>query len=177
VRDGTFRQDLYYRLNVVSVALPALRARSDDLPLLIERFLAAAAGRLKRPLRPLAAPAYRALLAHDWPGNVRELEHAIEQAVALASGDEIGVDDLPAAVRGGDAGTGEDSSLQASFKDAKQRVIERFERGYITQALTRHQGNVSKAAEDMGMYRQHLQVKLAEYGIDAEVFRGRRGGR
>ncbi len=177
VRDGTFRQDLYYRLNVVSVALPALRVRSDDLPLLIERFLAAAAERLKRPQRPLSAPAYRALLAYDWPGNVRELEHAIEQAVALASGDEIEVDDLPAAVRGGDAGTGEASSLQASFKDAKQRVIERFERGYITQALTRHQGNVSKAAEDMGMYRQHLQVKLAEYGIDAEVFRGQRGGR
>jgi DNA-binding NtrC family response regulator len=177
VRDGSFRQDLYYRLNVVSVALPALRERSDDLPLLIERFLAAAAARLKRSPRALAPAAYRALLEHDWPGNVRELEHAIEQAVALASGDEIAVGDLPAAVQGGDQGASPELSLPASFKDAKQRVIERFERRFITDALARHQGNVSRAAEEMGMYRQHLQVKLAEYGIDADEFRNQRDER
>jgi len=177
VRDGSFRQDLYYRLNVVSVALPALRERPDDLPLLIERFLANAAARLKRPLRSPTPAAYRALLEHDWPGNVRELEHAIEQAVALASGDEIGVADLPAAVQGGDPGTSPDLPLPASFKDAKQQVIERFERRFITEALERHQGNVSRAADEMGMYRQHLQAKLAEYGIDADDFRGQRGGR
>ena len=177
VRDGTFRQDLYYRLNVVSVVLPALRERPEDLPLLIESFLGAAAGRLGRPPRPLEAAAYRALLAHEWPGNVRELEHALEQAVALASGEQIELGDLPAAVQDRrDPGPGDDRGPPGSFRDAKQRVIERFERQFITEALTRHLGNISKAAEDMGMYRQHLQLKLADYGIDADQFR-RRGER
>jgi DNA-binding NtrC family response regulator len=174
VRAGTFRQDLYYRLNVVAVMLPALRDRPGDLPPLIEHFLAEAAKRLKRPGTALAPAAYRALLAHEWPGNVRELEHAIEQAVALASGGEIGLDDLPAALRG--PGGESEPGPPGTFKDAKQQVIERFERRFITEALAKHQGNVSKAAEDMGMYRQHLQLKLAEYGIDADTFRGRRGG-
>jgi DNA-binding NtrC family response regulator len=174
VRAGTFRQDLYYRLNVVAVTLPALRDRPGDLPPLIEHFLAEAAKRLKRPATALVPAAYRALLAHEWPGNVRELEHAIEQAVALASGGEIGLDDLPAALRG--SGGDSEPGPPGTFKDAKQQVIERFERRFITEALAKHQGNVSKAAEDMGMYRQHLQLKLAEYGIDADTFRGRRGG-
>ena len=174
VREGTFRQDLYYRLNVVSVALPALRDRPGDLPPLIEHFLAEAATRLNRPGTRLTPEAYRALLGHDWPGNVRELEHAVEQAVALASGGEIRVDDLPGAVRGGDVG--EPDHPPGTFKDAKQQVIEQFERRFITEALAKHQGNVSRAAEDMGMYRQHLQLKLVEYGIDAESFRARRGG-
>jgi len=174
VRDGTFRRDLYYRLNVVAVILPALRERLEDLPALIETFLAAAASRLRRPSRRLAGPAYRALLVHDWPGNVRELEHALEQAVALASGEEIELDDLPGAVRGGpEPDAGRDQEPPGSFRDAKQRVIERFERQFITDALARHQGNISKAAEDMGMYRQHLQLKLSEYGIDADQFRQR----
>ena len=177
VRDGTFRQDLYYRLNVVSVVLPALRERPEDLPLLIESFLGAAASRLGRPPRPLEAGAYRALLAHEWPGNVRELEHALEQAVALASGEQIELGDLPAAVQDRrDSGPGDEPAPPGSFRDAKQRVIERFERQFITEALSRHLGNISKAAEDMGMYRQHLQLKLADYGIDAEQFR-RRGER
>ncbi len=171
VRQGTFRQDLYYRLNVVSVALPPLADRPDDLPLLIERFLAAAGARLNRPPRPLAPQAYRALLEHNWPGNVRELEHAIEQAVALAGGERIELDDLPPALRAAEPGP----APPGAFKEAKQQVVARFERRFITEALGRHRGNVSRAAEEMGMYRQHLQAKLAEYGIDAEHFRGPRG--
>src|SRR2546425_6758785 len=97
VKAGTFREDLYYRLNVVGVALPSLRERPEDLPLLIEHFLAAAAGRLGRGPKTLASAAYRALLAHEWKGNVRELEHAIEQAVVLASAPEIELEDLPPA--------------------------------------------------------------------------------
>src|SRR5881398_3447236 len=99
VKAGSFREDLYYRLNVVSIVLPPLGERVEDLPLLIEHFLAAAATRLKRAPRPLAPDAYRALCAHEWKGNVRELEHAIEQAVVLGSAPEIGLEDLPPAVR------------------------------------------------------------------------------
>ena len=171
VKAGSFREDLYYRLNVVSIALPPLGERVEDLPLLIEHFLAAAAARLKREPKPLSPEAYRALCAHEWRGNVRELEHAIEQAVALGSGPEIAVADLPASVRGAPSDGAADPP--GSFRDAKQRAIERFERQFIHEALARHHGNISKAAEDMGMYRQHLQLKLAEYGIDAAAYRER----
>ena len=171
VKAGSFREDLYYRLNVVSIVLPGLRERVEDLPLLIEHFLAAAATRLKRAPRPLAPDAYRALCAHEWKGNVRELEHAIEQAVALASDSEIALADLPASVRGMPSDGAADPP--GSFREAKQQAVERFERQFIHEALARHHGNISKAAEDMGMYRQHLQLKLAEYGIDAAAYRER----
>ncbi len=171
VKAGSFREDLYYRLNVVSIVLPGLRERVEDLPLLIEHFLAAAATRLRREPRPLAPDAYRALCAHEWKGNVRELEHAIEQAVALASGSEIALADLPASVRGMPSDGAADPP--GSFREAKQQAVERFERQFIHEALARHHGNISKAAEDMGMYRQHLQLKLAEYGIDAAAYRER----
>jgi DNA-binding NtrC family response regulator len=173
VKGGGFREDLYYRLNVVAITLPALRERPEDLPLLIEHFLAATAARMKREPRTLAPAAYRALLAHPWPGNVRELEHAIEQATALATGPTIDLDDLPAAVRGaGDArSTGTAAAAPGSFKDEKQALVDRFERDFLGAALARHHGNISKAAEEIGMYRQQLQQKLAELGIDAERYR------
>jgi DNA-binding NtrC family response regulator len=174
VREGSFREDLYYRLNVVPIVLPALAERPEDLPLLIEHFLAAVATRLAREPRPLAPEAYRALCAHEWNGNVRELEHAIEQAVVLASGPEIGLEDLPGSVRAAAAPALSEAQEQpATFRNAKQRVVERFERQVIGEALARHRGNVSKAAEELGMYRQHLQVKLAEYKIDPEPYRKR----
>jgi len=177
VKAGTFREDLYYRLNVVGVVLPPLRERPEDLPPLIEHFLGAAAARLGRGPKTLAPAAYRALLAHEWKGNVRELEHAIEQAVVLGSAPEIGLEDLPPAVRS--AAPEEAGERPGRFREAKQQVIERFERQCIGEVLERHQGNISRAAEELGMYRQHLQTKLAEYGIDAEAYRrrGEKAGR
>ncbi len=169
--DGSFREDLYYRLNVVSIVLPALRQRPEDMPLLIDHLLSTVAGRLKREPKPLAPEAYRALLTHEWKGNVRELEHAIEQAVALASGPQIQLSDFPTLAAA--PVTADDQTAAMSFKDAKQRVIEAFERQFILQALARHHGNISKAAEEMGMYRQHLQIKLAEYAIDSAAYRTR----
>jgi DNA-binding NtrC family response regulator len=181
VKDGSFREDLFYRLNVVPIVVPALRERPEDLPLLIEHFLAAVASRLKRDPKTLSGDAYRALLACEWKGNIRELEHAIEQAVVLASGTVIEVDDLPLSVRGGPPlpllrAAGENTRVgdgdgPTTFKEAKQRVVESFERQFIVDALNRHHGNISKAAEELGMYRQHLQLKLSEYDIDAEAYR------
>jgi two-component system nitrogen regulation response regulator NtrX len=168
VRGDAFREDLYYRLNVVAIALPSLAERTEDLPLLIDHFLGVAATRLRREPKRLADDAQRALCAHQWRGNVRELEHALEQAVALASGPEIALADLPVSIRGATSG---DEALPTTFKEAKQRLIERFERRVLGEALQRHRGNVSKAADELGMYRQHLQLKLAEYGIDAGAYR------
>jgi DNA-binding NtrC family response regulator len=174
VKAGAFREDLYYRLNVVGVTLPALRERPEDVPLLIEHFLGATAERLRRDARTLAPSAYRALLSHAWPGNVRELEHALEQAVALSSGPTIEVGDLPAALRaGGAVPVASAEGPLGSFKDAKQAAVERFERDFVQAALARHRGNISQAAEEIGMYRQQLQQKLAELGIDPESFRRR----
>jgi DNA-binding NtrC family response regulator len=171
VKSGGFREDLYYRLNVVGITLPALRERPEDLPLLLEHFLATTAKRLGREPKTLAPGAYRALLAHPWPGNVRELEHAIEQATALATGPTIELDDLPAAVRGGGAAPAAPAPTQGAFKDVKQAVVDQFEREFLGAALARHQGNISKAAEEIGMYRQQLQQKLAELAIDVERYR------
>ena len=118
------------------------------------------------------APCIAVLAEHEWEGNVRELEHAIEHAVALASGEEIGVSDLPASVRGGGAPGGDAAAGgPASFKDAKEQVIERFEREFLSRALERHRGNVTRAAEEIGMYRQQLQSKVAKLGIDLESLR------
>ncbi|MBZ5726071.1 MAG: sigma-54-dependent Fis family transcriptional regulator [Acidobacteriia bacterium] len=172
VQDGSFREDLYYRLKVVPIALPGLRERPEDVPILIEHFLRSSASRLQREPKRVAPEAYRALLAAEWKGNVRELEHAIEQAVVLSSGPEIQLSDFPslaaAVVSAEDAS---EDGRSGHFREAKQRVIERFERQFICEALERHRGNISKAAEEMGMYRQHLQVKLADYGIDATAYR------
>ena len=165
---GRFRQDLFYRLNVVPIELPALCDRTGDLPLLIEHFLKVVAERLNRPPRALSAGALRALTEHRWEGNVRELEHAIEHAVALAGESEIGLGDLPTSVR---ASPAKESGLPRDFKEAKQQAVETFERDFVTRALERHHGNVTRAAEEMGMYRQHLQQKVAKLGIDLESLR------
>src|SRR6185369_13861790 len=177
VQAGTFREDLFYRLNVVPITIAPLRERREDLPTLIEHFLSTSAARLRRSAKTLAPEAYRTLLAYDWPGNVRELEHALEQAVVLAPNGEIQREDLPAALHdtvasapAAQAAPTSDAA-GAGFKESKQRVVEQFERRFIADALTRHRGNISKAAEEMGMYRQHLQLKLAEYGIDAGAFK------
>jgi DNA-binding NtrC family response regulator len=177
VKAGTFRQDLFYRLNVVSVALPALRDRREDVPLLVEHLLSAITTRLGRGPKTLSAHALRRLLDHDWPGNVRELEHALEQAVALSSDAVLDAEDLALDAGGSIAAaattTSDDGPASSSFRDAKQEVVARFEREFLTAALARHRGNVSKAADDVGMYRQQLQAKLAELGIDAHAFRRR----
>ncbi|MDG2308033.1 MAG: sigma-54 dependent transcriptional regulator [Candidatus Binatia bacterium] len=179
-KQGTFREDLFYRLNVVPILLPALKDRPGDMPLLITHLVEKAADRLRRPKKNVSPTAMRALLAHEWKGNVRELEHAIEQAVVLGAGEEIELADLPGAMTSDTTvaavalGGGGDNPQSATFKEAKQRVVEGFERQFIEEALDRHNGNISKAAEEMGMYRQHLQGKLSEYGIDAAVYRNRK---
>jgi two-component system response regulator AtoC/two-component system nitrogen regulation response regulator NtrX len=173
VKAGRFREDLYYRLRVVEVALPALRERREDIPLLVDRFLKEAATRFGRPVRALTGPALRACVAHDWKGNVRELKSAVEQALLLASGEELTPDDLfgaaassvtPAATRSdGQLGPG-----GGSFREAKEQAVAAFERDFLTQALRRHGGNITKAAEDVGMYRQNFQQKMRELGLTSD---------
>src|SRR5437870_3710035 len=167
VRAGRFREDPYYRLRVVELALPALSERRDDIPLLIDHFLREAAARFGRDPKPLTGEALRACLTHPWKGNVRELRSAVEQALLLAPGPEITATDLftnaPA-----DASPPTPAAPPASFREAKARVVETFERDYLLGALRRHGGNITKAAEDIGMHRQNLQQKMRELGISGE---------
>jgi len=174
-----FREDLYYRLKVVELRIPPLRERVEDLPALALRFCEQIAERLDRPRKTLSEAALAALARHSWPGNVRELRNVVEQASVLCSGDVIEAADLRlegavAAAPGGKSASGV-SALTApalvsefdsvSFRDAKRRASESFEREYLLQALRAHDGNISRTAEAIGMVRQSLQQKIRELGL------------
>ena len=179
VAEGTFREDLYYRLKVVEITLPPLRERRDDIPLLVERFLRAAAESMNREVKPLTGEALRAALEHSWSGNVRELRSAVEQALLLSAGDEITAEDLlgfpeaaestGATAAAGQAPNGASGGnvTQQSFREAKDEVVSGFERRFLLEALQRTGGNITRAAEDVGMYRQSFQQKMRELGISA----------
>jgi DNA-binding NtrC family response regulator len=169
-RAGRFREDLYYRLRVVELPLPSLAERREDVPLLVEHFLREAAERFGRTPKPLTAEALRACVRHPWRGNVRELRSAVEQALLLASGAEITERDLLGDKSAAGAPARPDASNDAtlSFRDAKERFVADFERGFLLQALRRAGGNITKAAEEVGMYRQNFQQKMRELGITLE---------
>jgi transcriptional regulator with GAF, ATPase, and Fis domain len=173
VEKGKFREDLYFRLNVVPIVAPPLRDRRDDIPLLVDLFLrqmagaAGAAGGLALSEQTLAA-----LMAHDWPGNVRELRNVIERALALGSEPSALVAPL------GDRPLMVNHSTKSAipvefapglpFRDEKERWNEQFERRYLTWLLRRAEGNISKAARDADMDRKYLHKLLKKYGIDPE---------
>ena len=174
VREKRFREDLYYRLRVVEVTAPALADRRDDIPLLVEHFRKEAAQRFGREAKPLALDALRACIEHDWKGNVRELRSCVEQALLLAPDEEISTADLFGVARPANgesvspafaAGSDEQGT---NFREAKERVVRAFERDFLMQALRRHQGNITKAAEEVGMYRQNFQQKMRELDIKAD---------
>jgi DNA-binding NtrC family response regulator len=165
VEAGRFRQDLYYRLKVVDLALPPLRERLEDVPLLAERFLDQVAERLGQPRRRLGESALRLLVSHSFPGNVRELKSLIEQASVLASSPTIEAADLNLVERPNSAAPNGSYAPGVPFAEAKRRTVEAFERAYLTAALERHGGNVSRTAEAIGMVRQSLQQKLKELGL------------
>ena len=160
VETKQFREDLYYRLNVMSIKIPPLRERGEDIMLLAGHFLSRIAGERGRPGLSLTDPAKLALKEYRWPGNVRELQNVIERAVLLCDGNEIGAADLalsPSAVSR-DAGT---TWSALSWRDAR----ESFEKTYISAALAECGGNISKTAEKIGLDRTNLQDKIKKYAI------------
>ena len=169
VEKGKFREDLYFRLNVVPITAPALRDRREDIPRLIDHFLTAMTPGGEIP--PVLSDGTRAALyAHDWPGNVRELRNIIERALALRSDPAalvapLGADGFqrgPAAAPASDVAEFEPG---LSFRDSKDRWNDLFERRYLTWLLTRADGNISKAARDADMDRKYLHKLLRKYGI------------
>jgi two-component system, NtrC family, nitrogen regulation response regulator NtrX len=167
IRAGKFREDLYYRLRVVSVELPALRQHKEDIPVLAEAFLNLHGSRLGRTAR-LTREALAAIERYDWHGNVRELKNALERSLVLCRGEEIGVNDLPDEVATGQAIVGHVSDngtdvglAEKDFREAKHK----FEVAYLTKQLVSHRWNVSRTAATIGLHRQSLQEKLRELGI------------
>jgi DNA-binding NtrC family response regulator len=156
VAAGRFREDLLFRINTVEIALPPLRERREDIPLLAAHVLARHALRYRKSLAGFTADAMRLLLDHAWPGNVRELDHAIERAVLLARGDQVGAGDL--GLRGPD-GTGPAATT------LDQLTIDEVERELIRRALRRHDGNVSEAAKTLGLSRSALYRRLERHGL------------
>jgi len=175
VDEGRFREDLYYRLSVVKVLLPPLRDRPEDIPIIIERFLSRGKynelpdGALK--VTRVEDDALKALGRYDWPGNVRELSNVIERAVSFVEGNSINkahLDFIFAEMSHGEERT-ERMAVDADipFKDAKQRVVESFEKEYLEELIKQHGGNLSKAAREAKIDRKHLRNLLKKYNIDA----------
>ena len=167
VNEGLFRDDLLWRLQVVTVALPPLRERRADIPALAAQFLAEFSERYNRRIEGLSESARRALIAYDWPGNVRELRNVLERVVVLTEGQLVDVGDLPARVTGAERPVGpvEAALADLPFQDARERAARAFERSYLTAALERHGGNVSATARSLGIHRQSLQKVLKRLGL------------
>jgi len=164
---GRFREDLFFRLRVVTLELPPLRAHKDDIPLLADAFLKLLGARHNRTSR-LGRAALDRLMAYEWPGNIRELKNALERSMILATGEAVGVEDLPEEVRTGEpvAARARGGQPGGPFDESDFRAAKRkFEVAYLTRQLEEHSWNVSRTAAAVGLHRQSLQEKLRELGI------------
>jgi len=164
VNENRFRQDLYYRLNVIPLSLPPLRERREDIPLLARHFLKKQAIEAGRDLDDFSIGAMRKLMLYDWPGNVRELQNIIERAVVFAKGTSIDSADIVLA-------ESHQYDDMESFRDAKAKVVKQFEREYIRSLLLCHEGNISRASKTAGKNRRAFWELIRKYGIDVSGFR------
>jgi two-component system nitrogen regulation response regulator NtrX len=171
IKEGNFREDLYYRLNVVPIQVPPLKDRRADIPDLVMHFMARSARSSGLSARRLGDDAMAALQAHDWPGNVRQLRNVVEWLLIMAPGDDGGIihaDDLPPdlleAAPKAMRGTAGDEIMGLDLRSAR----EKFEREYLGAQINRFGGNVSKTAEFVGMERSALHRKLKFLGLGAE---------
>ncbi|MEN6493039.1 MAG: sigma-54 dependent transcriptional regulator [Thermoguttaceae bacterium] len=174
VKEGGFREDLYYRLNVVPIFLPPLRERKGDIPLLAMTFLERFCRKLEVEVKGFTPEAMAQMESYAWPGNVRELRNIVERMAILCDRDRIELHHLPAEIRQTPT-TGFVSQLPHSweeFKKLKQQVrdaaVEDLERRFLTETLQRHAGNVSKAAEEIGIQRTNLHALIRKYGLSQE---------
>jgi nitrogen regulation protein NR(I) len=173
---GAFREDLYYRLNVVPIRLPALRERALDIPLLVEHFIEKFNARLKKNVRGIEPDALDHLASYGWPGNIRELENVIERAVLFCDKTEIGAADIPGEVRGHTPSPPQSLSfslplpiglggMQDGLKEQVKAAMSRLERELIVKALEQTSGNVTHAARLLKISRKGLQLKMKELGL------------
>jgi DNA-binding NtrC family response regulator len=158
LREGKLREDLYFRINTITLRVPPLRERTEDIPLLCDHFLEKFRQRYQKNVKTIAPAAYHLLIRNRWPGNVRELENAIERGVLVAKGSEITVGDLPESIR-------EESSPSAEFVIPPHRTLAEIERMAILQTLQRTNWNKQEAAAILGLYRPTLYSKMKKHEI------------
>jgi two-component system response regulator AtoC len=173
VEQQKFRDDLFYRLNVINIHMPALRERKEDIPALVEHFLAKHRYSASAQPASISEEALKRLQEYDWPGNVRELENVVERAVVLSRGQVITSRELPFGEHEGEhegEGEGDEVSVEKSFF---KKSVAQFEKDLIMKALRDATGNRSKAAEMLGIYRRLLYAKIKEYGLEGYPPKGR----
>lgn len=163
VQRGQMRQDLFYRLNVVSITLPPLRERREDIPLLSYHFVKKYAAAFSKDVRTISAEGMRKLTFYDWPGNVRELEHTIERAVIFAETSQLSEEQLVLPVQ--------NKKHCESFQQAKARLIEEFERDYVQRLLLSANGNISRAAQAARKNRRAFWELIRKHHIDVQSFK------
>ncbi|MBI4595164.1 MAG: sigma-54-dependent Fis family transcriptional regulator [Candidatus Tectomicrobia bacterium] len=167
-----FREDLYYRLDVVSIHLPPLRERKEDIPLLISHFLNFFSASMKKKIRGIAPEVMEAFMNYSWPGNVRQLENSIERLVTLTQHEILGIEDIPSSMLDKTSQSGyEDDLFQMPYKSAKRMALSEFNRRYVQQALIRCDGNVSKAARLCQIERQYFQQLMKKTALRSEDYR------
>jgi two-component system nitrogen regulation response regulator NtrX len=169
--NGRFREDLFYRLNVIPFHVPALRDRREDIPVLAERFLGRYAAESGRPARTITPKAMARLREYNWPGNVRELQNLIERLVLMTPGDVIDVGDLPAQISAPER----DKGLRAGGIDTLAQARGLFEREWLLERLAQYGWNISRTADAVGLARESLSRKLKSLKIDVEAERARNG--
>jgi len=168
IGEGRFREDLYYRLNVVPVHLPALSQRREDIPALVDHYVARYAAERRVPTPTISAEAVAALQAYDWPGNVRQLRNVVERTIILAPGDRlhtIDIDMLPPEVMSDQARLAPGDAAKSIMGTPLREARETFEREYLRVQIRRFSGNISRTATFIGMERSALHRKLKSLGL------------
>ncbi|MBI4196869.1 MAG: sigma-54-dependent Fis family transcriptional regulator [Deltaproteobacteria bacterium] len=180
VKQGSFREDLFYRLNVITLYLPSLRDKKEDIPLMAYHFMKKYVAKTGKKVGQISLDAMQALQAYDWPGNVRELENVIERAVVLTEGDGISARDLPSKLLGevfyapDPKHNGEEDILRLPYHKAKERTIHLFNRSYVSQLLRYAEGNISIASVQAGMDRSNFKKIIKKCEVSVREFkRGR----
>ena len=165
IAEGGFREDLFFRLNVLPLALPPLRERRDDIPLLLEFFMARHAGPDKSGHKSLDRTAHDRLMAHQWPGNIRELENLVKYLWAVSPGRIIGEEHLPPAYRGADGGAGELGAGERPPLPAEDATWDEMEKFYVERLLGKHKWNISRAAREAGLKRSTFNSRIKKLGF------------
>ncbi|MBN2416886.1 sigma-54-dependent Fis family transcriptional regulator [bacterium] len=169
VKTNKFREDLYYRLNVVPVYLPPLRDRMEDIPLLVHHFIAKYNPFAAVEIKGISGPAMDALRRYTWPGNVREVENVIQRVISMADSDYIEYEHLPSALRPEKTDNAAEAFLEMRYHDAKKQCLTRFSKEYFDRLLVIHQGNISKVAQSAGISRKSIYRILEEYDIEHKM--------
>ncbi|MEK7297566.1 MAG: sigma-54 dependent transcriptional regulator [Planctomycetota bacterium] len=169
VQDKEFREDLYYRLNVINITVPPLRERKEDIPLLVKHFIGKYNKKENKQIKGVSPEIEKEFYHYNWPGNVRELENVIERAITLTNEDTITADVvLPQVKKEGDTGTTETELFAQPYKEARRKSLDAFNIKYITNVLNKTSGNVTNAAKESEIERQYLQRMLKRYNIKSK---------